>query len=54
MMIPTELIGVAHSLETLDEERAANEKLNELAEAIVNPEALSESEEFATGGSPCQ
>ena len=38
--------------QTLDEESAANEKLNELAEGIVNPEALLESEEFATSGSP--
>ena len=37
--------------ETLDEEGAADEKLNELAESIVNPEALSESEELATSGS---
>lgn len=32
--------------DTLDEEGAADEKLNELAEDIVNPEALSESEEL--------
>jgi ferritin-like metal-binding protein YciE len=38
--------------QTLDEESAANEKLNELAEGVVNPEALLESEEFATSGSP--
>lgn len=31
--------------ETLDEEGEADKKLNELAEEIVNPEALSESEE---------
>jgi ferritin-like metal-binding protein YciE len=37
--------------QTLDEESAADEKLNELAEGIVNPEALSESEELATSGS---
>lgn len=37
--------------QTLDEEGAANEKLNELAESIVNPEALSESEELATSAS---
>ena len=37
--------------QTLDEEGAANEKLNELAESIVNPEALSETEELATSGS---
>jgi ferritin-like metal-binding protein YciE len=35
--------------ETLDEEGAADEKLNELAEEIVNPEAL-EGEETAVGG----
>src|ERR1700722_1455714 len=33
--------------QTLDEEGAADEKLNELAESIVNPEALSEGEELA-------
>jgi Domain of unknown function (DUF892) len=38
--------------QTLDEEGAANEKLNELAEGIVNPEALSESKELAASGSP--
>lgn len=38
--------------QTLDEEGAANEKLNELAEGVVNPEALSEGEELATSGSP--
>ena len=38
--------------QTLDEESAANEKLNELAEGIINPEALLKSEEFATSGSP--
>jgi ferritin-like metal-binding protein YciE len=37
--------------QTLDEEGAADEKLNELAEDIVNPEALSETEELATSGS---
>jgi ferritin-like metal-binding protein YciE len=37
--------------ETLDEEGAADEKLTELAEGIVNPEALSESEELETSGS---
>lgn len=37
--------------QTLDEEGAANEKLNELAESIVNPEALAESEELATSAS---
>jgi ferritin-like metal-binding protein YciE len=37
--------------QTLDEEGAADEKLNELAEGIVNPEALSESEELETSGS---
>ena len=37
--------------QTLDEQSAANEELNELAEGIVNPEALLESEEFATSGS---
>ena len=37
--------------QTLDEEGAADEKLNELADGIVNPEALSESEELATSGS---
>lgn len=38
--------------QTLDEEGTANKKLNELAEGIVNPEALSESEELATSGPP--
>ena len=38
--------------QTLDEEGVANEKLNELAQGIVNPEALLESEEFATSDSP--
>jgi ferritin-like metal-binding protein YciE len=39
--------------QTLDEEGDADKRLNELAEEIVNPEALSESEEEAaiTGGS---
>ena len=37
--------------QTLDEEGTANEKLNELAEGIVNPEAVSESKELATSGS---
>ena len=37
--------------ETLDEEGAADEKLSALAEGIVNPEALSESEELETSGS---
>jgi ferritin-like metal-binding protein YciE len=40
--------------QTLDEEGAADEKLNELAEGIVNPEALSESEELATSESSKQ
>jgi ferritin-like metal-binding protein YciE len=51
-----ELLGEKEAVkllqQTLDEESAANEKLNELAEGIVNPEALSESEEFATSDSP--
>ena len=34
--------------QTLDEEGVANEKLNEFAQGIVNPEAVLESEEFAT------
>ena len=37
--------------QTLDEEGAADAKLSELAEEIVNPEALAESEELATSGS---
>ena len=36
--------------ETLDEESAANEKLNNLAEGIINPEALMESEMASTNG----
>src|ERR1700730_8147634 len=37
--------------QTLDEEGEADKKLNELAEEIVNPEALSESEEEEFAGS---
>lgn len=37
--------------QTLDEEGEADKHLNELAEEIVNPEALEESEELATSGS---
>ena len=36
--------------ETLDEEGEANKLLNRLAQEIVNPEALSETEELATTG----
>jgi ferritin-like metal-binding protein YciE len=36
--------------QTLDEEGAANKKLNELAEGIVNPEALFEDAEAETAG----
>lgn len=36
--------------ETLDEEGEANEKLNSLAEGIVNPEALMESEMASSNG----
>jgi ferritin-like metal-binding protein YciE len=49
-----ELLGEKEAVkllqQTLDEEGAADEKLNELAEDIVNPEALSETEELATSG----
>jgi ferritin-like metal-binding protein YciE len=49
-----ELLGQNSAAEllqrTLDEESAANEKLNQLAEGIVNPEALMETE-LATSGS---
>ena len=37
--------------ETLDEEGEADKLLNQLAEEIVNPEALSESKELETAGS---
>src|SRR3984893_1782617 len=50
-----ELLGEKEAVkllqQTLDEESAADEKLTELAEDIVNPEALSETEELATSGS---
>ena len=50
-----ELLGEKEAVkllqQTLDEEGAADEKLNELAEDIVNPEALSQGEELATSGS---
>jgi len=50
-----ELLGEKEAVkllqQTLDEETAADEKLTELAEDIVNPEALSETEELATSGS---
>jgi ferritin-like metal-binding protein YciE len=50
-----ELLGQNDAAEllqmTLDEESEANEKLNQLAQDIVNPEALMETE-VATGGSP--
>jgi ferritin-like metal-binding protein YciE len=51
-----ELLGEKEAVkllqQTLDEETAADEKLTELAEDIVNPEALSETEDLATSGSP--
>lgn len=37
--------------QTLDEEGDTDKRLNELAEEIVNPEALSEAEEMETSGS---
>ena len=37
--------------QTLDEEGEANKLLNELAEGIVNPEAVSEEAKSATSGS---
>jgi ferritin-like metal-binding protein YciE len=50
-----ELLGQKEAVkllqQTLDEEGAADEKLNELAEEIVNPAALLETEELATSGS---
>src|SRR4029077_6986363 len=50
-----ELLGQKEAVkllqQTLDEEGAADEKLTELAEEIVNPEALSEGKELATSGS---
>jgi ferritin-like metal-binding protein YciE len=49
------LLGEEEAVEllqqTLDEEEEANKHLNELAERIVNPEALDESKESATIGS---
>jgi ferritin-like metal-binding protein YciE len=50
-----ELLGQKEAVkllqQTLDEEGAADEKLNDLAEDIVNPAALLETEELATSGS---